>query len=253
MIRSLLFWFLVGAVGGPALWGAAGYGESALPDPNLPLRVRQTILPLFPRDLLSEGVMSGRTQIVIDVDEEGKLADWLVVAYTRPEFADAAVAAIRKWEFYPMVVNGSRVASQVMVGFEFEAKGVVLDIRPGTNPLLWSLPGLFNRVYRPCTPQELDRIPMLLTPVDPRSLGYTKEMEQRGITGSATVEFYIDESGVVRMPAVIEADFPELGHLAVLAVRQWTFEVPTSRGKPVLAHVRQRFDFRGADDKAEGK
>jgi TonB family protein len=73
------------------------------------------------------------------------------------------------------------------------------------------------------------------------------EFEQRGVAGSATVEFYIDESGAVRMPAVFKADFPELGHLLADAVRQWKFDPPTRQGRPVLVHASQTVVFGKSD------
>lgn len=208
---------------------------------NHPLRWKQTVDPLFPRTLLSAGVTSGWSRVVVDVDETGQLRDWLVVAHTSPEFGDSAVSAIKHWQFQPMVINGHAVPSTTLLSFEYEAKGVVIDIRPGFDPRVFLFgETIRDRIYRPRTLPEIDRIPVPLEWVDPI---YHRELRERGVAGSATVEFYIDETGAVRMPAVVRADFPELGDLLATAVRQWKFEPPTVRGRPVLVHASQTVIF----------
>lgn len=225
--------------------GRGADGLAYAPDQNLSTRVRQTVAPVFPRSLLAQGVTSGWARVVIDLDERGNLTDWLVVAYTRPEFGEAAMAAIRQWEFYPMVINGRPTGSQVSIGFEYEARGVVVDIHPGTDLSRMVFGGNLERVYRPHSTKEIDRIPVPLVWVEPR---YPAELGERGVRGSATVEFYIDETGAVRMPAIVQADFPELGALLVEAIRQWKFEPPTRRGQPVLVHARQTVTFGTKED-----
>jgi TonB family protein len=218
-----------------------GADLSSLPsDANLPLRVKQTTLPVFPRSLLQEGVTGGWARVVIDVDVTGSLSDYLVVEHTRPEFGEAAVGAIRRWEFLPMLIRGQPTASQVAVGFRYEARGVVVDITHGTDVSRLWMQNARDTVYRPKTLRELDGIPVPQGWVDP---AYSADLEKRGIVGSATIEFYIDEKGAVRMPAIVRADFPELGQLLADAVRQWKFEPPTQRGRPVLVHASQTVVF----------
>jgi TonB family protein len=98
--------------------------------------------------------------------------------------------------------------------------------------------------YHPCTLKELDRIP---TPLAAPAPYYTPELLASGLRGKVTVDFYIDESGMVRMPAVSDADRRDLATLAVMAVRQWRFEPPLRKGNPVLVKARQVFTF--GDDK----
>jgi len=59
-----------------------------------------------------------------------------------------------------------------------------------------------------------------------------------------TVDFYIDEEGKVRVPAV-DRDVAEdrLAAAAVSAVEQWRFEPPLRKGHPVLVQVQQDFRF----------
>ena len=86
--------------------------------------------------------------------------------------------------------------------------------------------------------RDFDRIPVPLHTVTP---AYPKELAAQG---DVTVEFYIDEQGAVRMPSVIGGPPRLLAELAVDSVRQWKFEPPTSKGRPVLVCVRQVFRFK---------
>ena len=58
------------------------------------LKIVQTANPVFPSHLMQAGVTEGEARVVINTDASGKLVDWLVVGYTHPEFAEAAVKAI---------------------------------------------------------------------------------------------------------------------------------------------------------------
>jgi outer membrane biosynthesis protein TonB len=58
-----------------------------------------------------------------------------------------------------------------------------------------------------------------------------------------SVDFFIDETGSVRMPAVSANDDVHLTALAIDALRQWKFEPPTHNGRPVLAKAVQVFNF----------
>ncbi len=207
---------------------------------NQSLRVHQTTSILYPYTLLNSGVTSGDAHVGIAVDPAGLLTDLLVVGYSHREFADAAVRAIREWDYTPMRVNGEPVASRMVIDVNFEAQGVVINITPGSDLAAHLLSFRREHGYGPCTVRELDAIPAPLEFVAP---AYPSDLKQRGVTGEAVVDFYIDETGAVRLAAVTCADFTELGALAVNAVEQWKFAPPTRHGQPVLVHVEQRFVF----------
>ena len=93
--------------------------------------------------------------------------------------------------------------------------------------------------YSACRLRELDRIPIpahVVPPTPPK--GGLRDKR------TITVEFYIDEEGRVRMPA-IDREEPDDAYAAaaVAAVEQWQFEPPTRKGLPVLVLARQDFAF----------
>jgi TonB family protein len=63
------------------------------------------------------------------------------------------------------------------------------------------------------------------------------------VHGTVIVDFFIDENGKLRMPAIQRADHDELASLAVAAMLQWKFEPPTRQGVPVLVRAKQVFHF----------
>jgi TonB family protein len=204
------------------------------------LKIEQTTTPIFPQSLTEIGVRNGSVRVVISVDAEGKLAEWLVIGYTHVELRDPVVNAIRKWRFEPMRVRGEPRSATVELVVNFEVGKVVVTMDVSSY-VASRIESIFGRErYWPCTLKELDRIP---TPIKVVSPVYPVELRDKGIIGEAVVEFYIDETGAVRMPALLSADHEELGFRAAEAVREWSFEPPTRNGKPVLVRARQLFRF----------
>lgn len=201
------------------------------------LKIIQTVEARFPWMLSQQGITEGWASIAITVDSEGNLLDALPVSYTKRAFAEAAVDALRTWRFEPTRIRGVAVGTQVELMFNFQAVGVVMtfDINRYLDRFIEQAPE-----YKPSTLRELDRVP---TPITAPAPLYGGDLADKGVTGQAVVEFYIDETGTVRVPAVLSADFEELGILAIAAVETWKFEPPTSNNHPVLAKVRQTFWF----------
>jgi TonB family protein len=204
-------------------------------------KIVRAVMPDFPEPLYRLYRNGGEVRIDIAVDMEGKLTEWLAVAYTDRRFADLAIEALKKWEFEPARWEGQPVPVCIPLTFSFEVKGVVLSSTGEEMAEAWLMTHFGGtNAYRPCTLRELDRIPI---PVHADAPHYPESLANRGVQGEVTVEFYIDETGAVRMPFVIDLPQADLANLAVLAVRDWKFEPPTCRGRPVLARVRQLFRF----------
>jgi TonB family protein len=73
---------------------------------------------------------------------------------------------------------------------------------------------------------------------------YPSNLAERGVKGAVTIEFFIDETGAVRMAAASAQDDYTLTALAIDALSHWKFAPPTSRGKPVLVKASQVFNFK---------
>lgn len=230
---------------------SAGVAGAQMPEPTSTpqsLQILQMVTPIFPRELSNIGVRNGEAIVVIGVDAAGKLDEWLVIGYTYPEFADAAVTAIKQWKFKPARLRGEPVSCTVELSIHYKTEGVQVVSQGATdyftNRLLTQIDKGF--VYRPRTLRELDRIPTPITIVKP---AYTRALADLGVKGSVRIEFYIDETGAVRLPAAASGENFNLAGLAIPALSQWKFEPPTFQGKPVLVKASQVFTF--APDKQD--
>lgn len=212
--------------------------DQAAPAPDQPFKIVAGPSAQYPARMLNEGVSHGTVRAVLHVDSTGKLVDYIMVAYTHVPFADEAERVIRRWKFVPPVVRGEPLDTIVEVGFNFEVNGVMLVQKFGLERT--EVENLWGYEYQACSLKNLDRIP---TPVNIVSPTYPKEWAEKGLVGSVVVDFYIDEQGKVRMAAAPSSADPMLAGIAVAAVNKWTFAPPTRKGRPVLVHARQVFDF----------
>lgn len=222
---------------------ARGAEPVAAPAADAPWKVQQTTRAEFPERLVRNGITRGQARVRLSVSAEGRLLDALVVACSERDFGDEALRAVRTWRFEPERVKGVPIGVVATIVFSFVVNGTVtIDRRgPATGEEEVAAEA---RGYGAAGMRTLDRIPLPAHVVSP---AFPDEWRARGITGSAVVEFYIDESGAVRIPCAISATHPELGASAVAAVAQWRFQPPTRRGEPVLVRAEQIFRFDPAE------
>ncbi len=114
------FWILV-------LLGSAPCALSAGTDAGyVPMKVTQTDFAVFPRHALTLGITEGEAQVVVSIDEQGRLTDCLATAYTHPSFAREAVAVVRRWRYEPARIDGVPQGATAEFNFDFKSKGLVV-------------------------------------------------------------------------------------------------------------------------------
>jgi TonB family protein len=223
------------------LSAAGAVAETA--DDNSGVGINQTDGVIYPSRMLLSGVGMGEARVVISVDAGGRLTDSLVIGYTDPAFSDAAIVALKKWTYEPALVHGHARASRAEVLFIFsDIGGVTVQSVPQQ-----SVEKRFNTflqeryTFKACQLRDLDRIP---TPLQVISPTLVKSGLTHGTKRTVTVEFYIDQQGRVRAPAIERAETDDVyAAAAVAAVEQWRFEPPLRKGLPVLVLARQDFTF----------
>jgi len=228
---------LLGALG--AFSGVtAGTPSSPVQEGDLGIAIEQLGVLTFPVSMLYNGIYSGEVRAAISVDQDGKLTDVLVTGYTDKAFADASVAALKRWKYKPALVHGRAQTSRADIVFTFREQGVIVHSLPGAVERAALLGMMQQRyVYQPCLLKDLDRIP---TPVHVVTPAINVDTTRH----SVTVGFFIDEEGRVRMPSVPRKWADDLyAAAAVEAVEQWRFEPPLRKGRPVLVHAEQEFNF----------
>lgn len=88
-------------------------------------KIIQTVSPVFPESLVAVCRNGGQARVVLSVDADGRLNEWLVISHTRREFAEAAVSALREWSFEPARLRGEAVSVSIELTFHFEVRGDV--------------------------------------------------------------------------------------------------------------------------------
>ncbi len=231
----------------PALF--AQFPSLAQPE-RVSLKIIQTDDAVFPLSLRTTPVREGEAWIAINVDTKGKLIDYLVTGYSRKEFADTAVEALKRWEYEPARLGGELWPSIQEVHMSFSRTGVVVDLT-GLEVLSARLGDLTKAMYayRTYALRELDRIPTPIEVVSPLSPAAGDKGKH-----TITVEFYITEDGHVRLPSVKRHEADDIYAASAMdAVRKWRFEPPLRKGRPVLVLAEQQFNFLPSAATAEKK
>ncbi|MEJ1971970.1 MAG: TonB family protein [Lacunisphaera sp.] len=168
------------------------------------------------------------------IDEQGRLKDWLVAGSTTPEAETLAVTGLRQLQFEAGSLEGASWPG--VLGIHFVFRGGRLELEP-QNPDLFRVSATrapTDAVMRVYQRELLDRTPALLRDVPPQAAG----------RGRVVVQFWVDQTGTVRLPTVIATEDLKLARAALAAVAQWRFSVPMRKGRPSLAVFRQEIEFR---------
>ncbi len=207
-----------------------------------PAAFYDTVQPSFPADAANLGLERGEARLLVEVSAAGTLGDWLVLSCSRPSFADSAAAALRQWRFEAASLDGKPISTTREITFHFKRTGfVVVEYSVAESSVLRADTGRDEgEAFRTYLVRDLDKAPRPELAAGPF---YPPELKARGIRGSVILDYYIDESGQVRMPVVANEAAPELAALAVGAVRRWRFAPPIRHGVQVQVHVRQEFLF----------
>ena len=183
----------------------------------------------------------GEVRIIINVDDAGKLVDWLPVSYSHLKYYDAAVEALKEWQYQPARQKGEPIGVRQQIVFNFESRGQVASLMALDTVSAMIENAIGSReikcVYRG---RELDTVPKPTKVVQPR---WVPAFEGLAAGAGVMVDFYIDETGHPRMPTASGYTDPTIALTAVHALEQWLFSVPTYRGRPVVAHAMQWFSF----------
>lgn len=219
----------------PAFAGAA----DRKPPPGVELpRIIQTVEARFPHVLAQRGIYDGEARVVMLIDAEGRLADWLLLSYSHPLIGREATEALRQWRFEPARRHGERIDARVDLQFSFQASGMVVSMNGADLADRLQLPQR-EVIQRVCLPRELDaplRPVRQVRPLWPADFSGDKQAR-------VALEFFVDEEGRARMPVVRETDDDALVLPAIEALSHWRFEPPTRGGAPVIVRAVQSFRF----------
>jgi len=224
-----------------SLWSfaALALGASCVSAKTTPVAIDQTVAAQFPAALSFSTITSGEARVLINIDADGKLVDLLVTGFSHPAFADEAVSLLRHWKYTPAKVDDQPVGVRLELQINFVTKGRVISL-----PAIDTVSALLKEspartfVHLVCPPGELDRpveVKQTVTPLYPGTTG--------AAGGTTVLDFYVDEHGLTRMPAVLSASDSRYAAAAISALSGWRFAAPTRHGRPVAVRVQQSFVF----------
>ncbi len=198
------------------------------------LRLEKFVMPDFPDFLRMLGKNRGTVTVAIGRDAEGYVTDTFVLQSDHTRLSQACVKAVEQWRF-ARPSNRPPPGHEIVpvVRFLFSAKGITIvsattgtlagekDEQRADAPLI--MPAF----------ADLDAPPKPIDQSMPRLSGSMADRVPDG--GTATIKFFVDEDGRVRVPVILECSAPELGESAISAVEHWRFEPPKVGGKPTIA------------------
>ncbi len=214
--------------------------ERENPVKDAPWKIHQTVRALYPVRMLERGITHGEARVRVSVDADGRLLDALITACTQSEFGEEALRAVQQWRYEGELVDGKIFGVVGDITFEFLVNGTVAISKRLPTAADEQRAPAEAMAYQAEPLKHLDHIP---TPTNVVAPVYPEDWSDRGVNGAVTVEFYIDETGRVRIPVVTGAPYRLLASSAIAAVAQWKFEPPTRAGRPVLVRAEQTFAF----------
>ncbi len=206
------------------------------------LKLTKYVEPNFPDMVRLEGLAEGHVALAISRTPAGLPSDILVLMATDARLAAAAVDAAREWRFQPTSDPAELAARTVRIGFKL---GGVVIYPFGKNHIEEVLSAVSeSKLREPILVPRLQSLSQAPKPLAQPMPAYPAALRSRAIEGSATVRFYVDEEGRVRLPEVIEATTPEFADAAITAVSQWRYQPPQQGGRAIVVSDNWAFQFK---------
>jgi TonB family protein len=196
--------------------------------------------PVYPVALRFGGVTSGFAMVWITVGPSGSLTDAYATEFSHKRFADAALAAIREWQFAPDS-SGSTLPRLFSIRFDFSLDGLVVVEFHASDDLESRISiGANEPEFASFSFEDLDSIPDAIVAPLP---AYPEVLKPERKSGKVEILYHVDQSGRVRVPMVTYSDDPRFAEAALDAISKWSFAVPRRDGRPSSAYALHRFTF----------
>jgi len=170
-------------------------------------------------------IASGIVTLTVNLDATGQFQN-VQVLRDIPSLTDPAVAAIKHWTFAPGQLDGSPVPSSLNVSVVF-------------NPAVLQTRGLNLPSVRPAPPPHPDGY----LPAEISAASYATYPPNSVATGAVVLDVIVGESDQIRKVSTIRA-VPSLTSQAIAAVRSWSFNSGTFKGKAINSDLIIAFVFR---------
>lgn len=190
-------------------------------------------------------VTDGSVVIAFTIRASGRVDDAVTLAATNQLLATSAREAVMEWRFDddPVLGRGrdakpNQVLRREIVELVFKRDGVVTSLSHFDSAKGW-FPPEQRPLIRLVQGDETDP-PLVRLPVPPSDAA-TALARTLAAAGNIAVSYVIDETGKVRVPAIVSATDWDAALIALGAVESWQFTPPEQDGKPVLVEVQARW------------
>jgi TonB family protein len=188
--------------------------EGQIPPP----RRLKYVAPEYPR-IAKRARVEGVVMLNVRIDERGKVENVDVVR-SIPLLDQAAVDAVRKWEYEPLRYDGKIVKAEFAVALRFSGDGLSVEVSSHQIPA-----GFLAGAVR--VEEDVARR-LLLKYVDPE---YPEIARQARVEGFVVLGVLVNETGLVENVTVMRS-IPLLDQAAIEAVRHWIYRPPVMNGAP---------------------
>lgn len=194
--------------------------------------------PVYP-EYLGHRHLYGEVEMNLAVDEKGKVRGVEILRATHPGFITASLAALEGWEFQPAHSGRLPLPGKKNAVLSFVVKDIDTDAElkkdwMDRSDIVLRMPN------PPKTADYFTAPPHPLVLADPV---FPWELRQKGITGTARVNFSIDPDGRIVDATVAEASEPEFGQALLAAVTAWVFDPLYHDGEKVQADFAITWEF----------
>ncbi|MGE5358746.1 MAG: energy transducer TonB, partial [Bacteroidales bacterium] len=194
---------------------------------------------------------NARVQGVVIVEAligpDGKVAD-VKILRSIPLLDQAAVEAVRQWQFTPTLLNGTPVPVIMTCTVNFTLEGPQpIEVKPeGAPPAAAALVPQEGAsvpaggVYKPGSGVTIPRV------ISEQKPSYEPTAYQEKVQGTVVVEAVVGPDGAVQDVKVVKGLDPRLDDKAIEAAYKWRFVPGTKNGVavPVLMTIEMMFSLR---------
>ena len=204
-----------------------------------------TVAPQHP-PAFREKLINGEAEIECLIGENGQMIEAKVASATRPEFGEAALEAVRQWQFKAGEREGHPAAMRVKIPISFQLSPEAMLESLARRPV-------FVEVAE--TIVKAEQLPAWPMPRKYPQPAYPKELRGSGKRGKAVVSIVINKEGRVINPKIVKSSYPEFILPSLFAAMVLEFPPQRQANKEAMyVSMEVQYDFvaEGGKPKAVG-
>ena len=189
----------VGAFGDTVAAPLREVPAKVLSDGRIAPVIMRTVAPHHP-PTLREKLTNGEAEIECLIGENGQILEATIASATQPEFGEAALGAVRQWQFKAGEREGHPAVMRVKIPISFELSREAMLESLARRPVFMEISE---------TIVKAEQLPAWPMPSKYPQPAYPKELRGSGKRGKAVVAIVITKEGRVINPKIIKSSYPE--------------------------------------------